>query len=232
MANFRMGGLPGLPMVIKNIVIINVLVWLAELTFKDDFVNMLALHYHQHNDFRIWQVVTYMFLHAPDSFFHILFNMLVLWMFGATLENLWGPKRFLTFYLICGIGAGVIQMLANYIEVSYWYNRLYSGEISETMLIEKIRGIVGSITLGASGAVMGVMAAYAYLFPNQELILIPIPIPIKAKWYVTGLILLDLFGGINPRYNSGIAHFAHVGGAIFGLILAYTMNRNNRRNFY
>lgn len=232
MANYRMGGLPGLPMVIKNIIIINVLVWLAELTFKQEFVSMFSLHYHQNEEFKIWQVVTYMFMHDPTSFLHILFNMLMLWMFGGILENLWGPKRFLTFYLICGIGAGVIQMLANYIEFTYLTNQYYAAKISMQEYQQRAGGIYNTIILGASGAVLGVMAAYAYLFPNQELILIPIPIPIKAKWYVTGLILLDLFGGINPRYGSGIAHFAHIGGAIFGLILAHTMNKSNRRNFY
>lgn len=232
MANFRMGGFPGIPLVIKNLIIINVLVWLAELTFKDEFVSMLSLHYHQSEDFRVWQIFTYMFLHAPNMFLHILFNMFGLWMFGSTLENLWGPKRFLTFYLICGVGAGIIQMLANYIEFTYWDNLFQSGKISLEMYKIKAGPIYNGIALGASGAVMGIFVAYAYLFPNQELFIMPIPVPIKAKYWIIGLILLDLFGGVNPRYGGGVAHFAHLGGALFGFILVKTMNQNNRRNFY
>jgi membrane associated rhomboid family serine protease len=232
MANFRMGGLPGLPMVIKNLIIINVLVWLAELTFRDSFVDLFSLHYHQSPDFKIWQVFTYMFLHAPNMFAHILFNMFGLWMFGSTLENLWGPKRFLTFYLICGVGAGIIQMLVSYVEFSVYTDQFQNAKLSLEEYRQKAGAIYNTTILGASGAIMGIFAAFAYLFPNEQLVILPIPIPIKAKYWITGLILLDLFGGINPQYGGGVAHFAHIGGVIFGLILVITMNRKNRRNFY
>src|SRR5437870_3498173 len=119
MAQFRMGGFQPVPTVIKNLIIANVLMFIAELTFKEPFVNLLALHYYESPDFHVWQVFTHMFLHAREMFFHIIFNMLALYMFGSTLENLWGAKRFLLFYIICGLGAGLIQMLANGVEVHF-----------------------------------------------------------------------------------------------------------------
>jgi membrane associated rhomboid family serine protease len=232
MANLRMGGFQSPPPVIKNLIIINVLVWIAELTFKDQFVSMLSLHYYQSPDFGWWQLITYMFLHSPDMFFHILFNMFALWMFGSQLETLWGSKRFLLFYLICGVGAGIIQMLTNVIEMNLIESQYNTGKILQHEFIERGRPIYQGIILGASGAIMGVFAAFAYLFPNTPLIIFPIPIPIKAKYVMIGLMLLDLFGGINPRYGAGVAHFAHIGGALIGFILVLTMNKNNRRTFY
>jgi membrane associated rhomboid family serine protease len=232
MADFRMRGFQDIPPVIKNLVIINVLMWLAELVFGENFVSILSLHYYKSEEFELWQPVTYMFLHAPDMFLHILFNMLMLWMFGATLENLWGAKRFLIFYILCGIGAGVIQMAASAVEMNVLLNHLQQGKIAEAEFIERGRNIYHGIALGASGAVMGVMVGFAYTFPNMPLYIFPLPVPIKAKYMVMGYVLIDLFSGINPQYNTGIAHFAHVGGALIGLILVMTMNKNNRRTFY
>jgi len=123
-------------------------------------------------------------------------------------------------------------MLANVVELNIWISKLNDGELSGRDFSILEAGIKNSIALGASGAVMGIFAAFAFLFPNTPLIIFPIPIPIKAKYVIIGLILLDLFGGINPRYGSGIAHFAHLGGVLVGIILVKTMNRNNRRNFY
>ena len=235
MANIRLGGMQPLPPVIKNLIIINALMWVAQLTFGETFTSALSLHYYKHEEFGLWQFVTYMFLHSPAMFFHILFNMLMLWMFGSSLETFLGSKRFLIFYLVCGIGAGLLQMLANVVEFNIYTDRLSSGAISEAQYISMAGPVYNSIALGASGAVMGVMAAYAFLFPNTELIMIPIPIPIKAKYYILGLILLDLFGGINPKYGGQVAHFAHLGGALFGFILIKFMNssrRGNRRDYY
>jgi membrane associated rhomboid family serine protease len=232
MSQIRMSGFQPIPPVIKNLIIINALMWVAELTFKEPFINTLSLHYHESPDFGLWQLITHMFLHSPSSFFHILFNMFGLYMFGATLENLWGSKRFLIFYMLCGIGAGVIQLLANFVEMNIIMQQFQGGKLSEEMFRMRAGSIYGGIALGASGAVMGVFAAFAYLFPNTPLMVFPLPVPIKAKYLITGLILLDLFGGINPKYGSGVAHFAHIGGALFGLILVKTMNRTNRQNFY
>ena len=232
MSQIRLGGFQPVPLVIKNLIIVNTLMWVAELTFKEPFINSLSLHYHDSPEFGLWQIVTHMFLHSPASFFHLLFNMFGLYMFGSTLENLWGPKRFFIFYMLCGIGAGIIQLLANYVEITIIMQQLAAGKLSMEVATERASSIYHGIALGASGAVMGVFAGFAYLFPNTPLIVFPIPIPIKAKYLIAGLILLDLFGGVNPRYGGGIAHFAHIGGALFGLILVKTMNRNNRRNFY
>jgi Uncharacterized membrane protein (homolog of Drosophila rhomboid) len=232
MAQFRMRGFQDIPPVIKNLVIVNVLIWLAELTFGESFISALSIHFYKNPEFRVWQPFTYMFLHSPGMFLHILFNMFMLWMFGSTLENMWGSKRFLIFYILCGIGAAIIQMAASAAEMNILMSSLQEGKISESEYIARGRNIYHGITLGASGAVMGVMAGFGYTFPNMPMYIMFIPVPIKAKWVVTGYVLIDLFSGVNPRYNSGIAHFAHVGGALIGLILVITMNRNNRRTFY
>ena len=214
-------------------IIINAIIWVAEITFGEPFINTFSLHYYKSPDFGVWQILTHMFLHAPlPNFFHILFNMFGLWMFGSVLENLWGSKRFLIFYLICGIGAGLIHALSSVVELNILMERFVNEKISEAEYQAKGSAIFYGIALGASGAIMGVFAAFAYLFPNTTLLILPIPFPIKVKYWIAGLILLDLFGGINPRFGGGVAHFAHLGGALFGFILVKTMNRNNRKTFY
>jgi len=230
MADFRMRGFQGIPPVIKNLVIANVLFFLAELTFGDPFAGPLALHYYGHPEFHFWQVASYMFMHA--SWEHILFNMLALWMFGSTVEDVWGSKRFLIFYLLCGIGAALFQLGVMAIEVNVLLNKANAGSISPEEFEARVRMVVNITVVGASGAINGVMAAFAYLFPNAPMFLFFIPVPIKAKYVVIGYFLLDLFGGINPGMGDNVAHFAHVGGAIVGLILVITMNRTNRRTFY
>jgi|RhiMetdeSRZDD1v2_1073273.scaffolds.fasta_scaffold01630_13 rhomboid family protein len=234
MADIRMRGFQSIPPVIKNLVIVNVLFWIAELTFGDQFVSALSLHYYKSPDFGLWQLISYMFLHAvpADWFFHILFNMFALWMFGSTLENLWGSKRFLLFYFICGIGAGLMQMGASAVEMNILMDKFASGKIAQGEFIQHGREIYNGIALGASGAVMGVMVAFGYTFPNTPMLIIPIPIPIKVKYVVIAYILIDVFGGINPRYGDSVAHFAHLGGALIGFILVLTMNKTNRRTFY
>src|SRR5215204_809884 len=176
MAQIRMGGFQPIPPVIKNLIIINALMWVAELTFKEPFIYRLSLHYHESPEFGLWQIVTHMFLHAPGSFFHLLFNMFALYMFGSTLENLWGSKRFLIFYMACGIGAGIIQLAANYVEMSIITQQFASGKLAQQEATERASAIYHGIALGASGAVMGVFAGFAYLFPNTPLIVFPIPI--------------------------------------------------------
>jgi membrane associated rhomboid family serine protease len=232
MAYYRPRGFNSIPPVIKNLLIINVLMWFAQLTFREPFYIPLSLHHPDSPYFGVWQLVTYMFLHSPEMFFHILFNMFALWMFGSSLEQVWGSKRFFMFYVICGIGAGLIQLLTYKIDGMIMLNKLIDAGLPAWQVeMAKERLAVG-YTLGASGAVMGVFAAFAYLFPNTPMIIFPFPIPIKAKYVMIGLMAIDLFSGINPRYSSGVAHFAHIGGALVGLILVMTMNRHNRRNFY
>jgi membrane associated rhomboid family serine protease len=153
--------------------------------------------------------------------------MFALWMFGSTLENLWGPVRFLTFYLLCGIGAAVVHMGALWYDISQLEPLFRQGLISA----EQFEMALNVPTMGASGAVMGIFAAFAYTFPNSEMLIFPFPFPIKAKWALLGLALMDLFGGISSQ-QSGIAHFAHLGGAAFGILLVMIWNRGNRRMFY
>jgi membrane associated rhomboid family serine protease len=154
-------------------------------------------------NFKIWQLVTHLFMHG--GLFHLFFNMFALYMFGGMMEQLWGSKRFFNFYMICGIVAGLVHLL-----------------------LEK--GVAPAV--GASGAIMGLLAAFAYLFPNTPLYLMFIPIPIKAKYALPGLMALDLFGGIYQVEGDNIAHWAHLGGAAAGFILVLLWNKTNRNTFY
>ncbi|MBO9617902.1 MAG: rhomboid family intramembrane serine protease [Niabella sp.] len=211
------------PPAIKYLISINVVVWLAQLYFDHNFPPVLTVDgpigfltaklalWPIGDGFKPLQLITHMFTHAAEGsqmYFHILFNMFTLWMFGRILENVWGTKRFLIFYFICGIGAAILHLAVQY----------YSGQ--------------GSIAVGASGAVMGVMVAFAMLFPNTELYIMFIPIPIKAKWAILGLIAIDLFGGVYQASGDGIAHYAHLGGAITGFILLKLWNKTNRKTLY
>ncbi len=205
MANYGYGGGFGsTPPVVKNLLIINGLVFLAQFVFEQQGIRIeewTALWAVGTGYFKGWQLITYQFLHG--GFSHILFNMLALWTFGSTLENFWGSKRFLFFYIVCGILAGVVQLLFQ----------------------------TEGYAVGASGAIMGLAAAFAYLFPNTELFIMFIPIPIKAKYVIPGFVLLDLFGGFSST-SDGVAHWAHLGGALAGLIIVIFWNKNNRKNFY
>jgi membrane associated rhomboid family serine protease len=157
--------------------------------------------------------------------------MLALWMFGSTLEEIWGGKRFLIFYLLCGLGAAVVLLGTYTIELNYFMHKVNNNEISTEQYYYKAAMIMQSTAVGASGAINGVMVAYAWLFPNS-LVYLYFAIPVKVKYVVIAYFLIDLFGGINPGAGDNIAHFAHVGGAIVGLILVITMNKSNRRTFY
>lgn len=229
-SEIRPGRFQVLPVVIKNLIIINSLVWLAQITIGQDLIpmeNLFALHHFSSIHYGFWQFLTYMFLHSSSSFFHILFNMFALWMFGSTLENLWGPGRFLIFYLICGVGAGLAQALALTYDISQ-YNALFlAGQLSE----QEFFMLKNVPTLGASGAIMGIFAAFAFTFPNSRMLILPIPFPIKAKWALLGLAVLDIIGGISSE-STGIAHFAHLGGAAIGIIVVMIWNKKDRNRFY
>ena len=209
MSDFRFTRPNNFPPVIKNLIIINVLVYIAQLTLDRTFniTNLFALYPVGTPEFRPYQIATHMFTHSPTLFVHILFNMFGLWMFGKELENRWGPQRFLFFYLTCGVGAALFHLAVEYFTGGY------------------------SAAVGASGAVMGVLAAFAYLFPNTEMFIMFIPFPVKAKWAVTGLIAIDLFSGVAGR-GDNVAHFAHLGGAITGFILVLIWNKSSRKRFY
>ena len=229
-SEIRPGRFQVLPVVIKNLIIINSLVWLAQITIGQDLIpmeNLFALHHFSSAHYGVWQFITYMFLHSSSSFFHILFNMFALWMFGSTLENLWGPGRFLIFYLICGVGAGLAQALALTYDISQYNELFLAGQLSEQELF-MLKNVP---TLGASGAIMGIFAAFAFTFPNSRMLILPIPFPIKAKWALLGLAILDIIGGISSE-STGIAHFAHLGGAAIGIIVVMIWNKKDRNRFY
>ncbi len=213
MSDFRYYRPNSFPPLVKNLIIINVLVWVAQIIFqKNNLTGILALYPLQHPYFEPYQIATHMFAHSAVGpggqivFFHILFNMFGLYMFGRILENVWGPKRFLIFYLACGVGAAVAHLAVQY----------FTGNMAAAV--------------GASGAVMGIFAAFAYLFPNTELYIMFIPVPIKAKFAVIGLAAIDIFGGVTG--GTGVAHFAHLGGALTGFILVLIWNKTNRKRFY
>ena len=212
----RMGEFQILPPVVKNLLIINALFFLADvvLGFKGiDLSNWLGLHYFQASGFAFWQPVTYMFMHG--NFGHLFFNMFALWMFGNTLENIWGSKRFLLFYMVCGLGAGLCQELVQYIQyvtslVQYDNVNLDGRIISMDTYLNLMT------TVGASGAIYGLLLAFGMLFPNS-MIYLYFFFPIKAKWFVIGYAVIELLMGIQGVDN--VAHFAHLGGMLFGLIL-------------
>ncbi len=217
--------------IVFNLIIINALVFFAQLAFGGmsdlNRVNdLFALHHYKSEEFRPYQLVTHMFMHG--GFFHLFFNMLGLWMFGSIIERLWGPKRFLTFYLICGLVAGLAQM-ANY---AYDFRTIDGMSLSPELFNAYQNAMRMNCTVGASGAIMGVLAAYGYLFPNTQLFIMPIPFPIKAKWAILGIIALDVFGGVSKTANDNIAHFAHVGGAVAGFLLVYYWNKTKKQTFY
>lgn len=249
MSSFRYTPSEAFPPVIKNLLIINVLVFVGQLTLENSLhlTEKLMLYPWIPGNlkaaapnlslFNPYQLITYMFAHSPQNFGHIIFNMFTLWMFGRILENVWGGKRFLFFYIACGVGAGLFHIAIQYFRLEQVVNGLSPAQIVEQYQMggqdfqdRLFRPL--SPALGASGAIMGIMAAFGYLFPNTELMIIPIPIPIKAKWLVLGYIALDLFGGITNSSSDNVAHFAHLGGAIVGFIIVYTWNKTNRRTLY
>lgn len=217
--------------VVLNLIIINGLVFLAQSLFGglDQFnrINdLFALHHYKSEEFRPYQLVTHMFMHG--GLMHILFNMFALWMFGSLMERVWGPKRFLIFYLICGLGAGLTQ-LASY---AYTYWPVDHGVLSPELFNQYQQVLRANCTVGASGAIMGVLAAFGYLFPNTQLMIIPIPFPVKAKWAILGFIALDVFGAFSNTAGDNVAHFAHIGGAVIGFLIVFIWNKTNKRSLF
>jgi membrane associated rhomboid family serine protease len=163
---------------------------------------------------------------------HILFNMFALWMFGSILENVWGGKRFLTFYILCGLGSAALHLVVLYYEMAPLMETFHLLPISDQQdLLYSNTFRVNEATIGASGAVFGCLAAFGYLFPNS-LIYLYFFVPIKAKWFVLFYAGMELFFGIRNSAGDSVAHWAHLGGAIVGLILVIYWNKSNKRNFY
>jgi len=232
-----------LPPVVKNLLIINAIMYLATIAFRThgiDLVGILGLHYFTAQNFEIWQPITYMFMHG--SFGHLFFNMFALWMFGAALENAWGEKRFLLYYMVCGIGAGLIQLLVTGLQIHFLSQNIPPDVIREIyengaqILRERqnysisewgaLNLAINATTVGASGSVFGLLLAFGMMYPNS-VIYIYFLLPIKAKWFVIIYGALELVLGITGT-NDGIAHFAHLGGMLFGFFLILHWNKGNR----
>jgi membrane associated rhomboid family serine protease len=193
-------------------------------------INWFALHDIRSPLFRPHQVITYLFLHG--SWEHVLYNMFALWMFGSILENYWGPKKFLIFYMICGLGAALAHLAVLYPEMTPNYIDFHSAPLFEQQQYADNPNLpLNSATLGASGAVFGCLAAMGYLFPNS-LIYLYFFVPIKVKWFVLGYAAIELFSGIRSTAGDNVAHWAHLGGGLVGLLLVIYWNRSNRSNFY
>ena len=208
-----------MPVVTKNLIIINILLFFGVIVAAKYGINLdqyLGLHFFLADDFNLAQLFTYMFMHG--GFTHIFFNMFALFMFGRILEQVWGPRRFLFYYIVCGVGAGLIQELVQYIH--------YSMELSAYDSVN----IGGMIMVGASGAIYAILLAFGMLFPNQSLFIFPLPMPIKAKYFVIGYAALELFLGISNNASDNVAHFAHLGGMLFGFILIMYWRKTGNNN--
>ncbi|MDR0987944.1 MAG: rhomboid family intramembrane serine protease [Prevotellaceae bacterium] len=237
-----------IPTVTKNILVINVLLFLATWLAPSYGINLedyLGLHFFLADKFNASQLVTYMFMHG--GFPHLFFNMFAVWMFGRVLEQVWGPRRFLFYYLICGIGAGLIQLLVCYVQMRIIEGNLSTDAINivlntgaQAMAEGKnfvnsqmgdLNVVINGTTVGASGAVYAILLGFGMLFPNERLFIIPIPVPIKAKYFVAGYALIELYLAFLNNPNDNVAHFAHLGGMIFGFFLILYWRKKNRNHY-
>jgi rhomboid-like protein len=250
-----------LPVVVKNLLIINGLMLLLKIVMGHDFMGrssldtLLGLHTIGSPDFKPWQVVTHMFMHAGPNggdgwYWHILSNMFALWMFGTPIERAMGPKRFLNYYLLCGLGAAALQMGVSYYETQATVAAVQAtgatvGDVQRMVeashismddanmvlsdivqrhpgsqaAVEALFWDYNGVMIGASGAIFGILIAFGMLFPNVELMLLFLPIPIKAKYFVALYGLWELFSGVRQQAGDNVAHYAHLGGLIFGFFL-------------
>jgi len=234
---------------IKHLIIINVLLFAASEFLTVDLTNVLALHFPQNEHFGFWQYVTHMFMHG--SFAHILFNMYGLWAFGTPLEQIWGRNKFLFFYFSSGIGAALIYTLVNYYQFDSIYDQLVNLGVSSSDIqnilslgkydqntidmplatMQKFYSLYNTPAVGASGAVYGVLVAFGLYYKDAKLALIFLPIPIAAKYFIPILILGDLFFGMTKYSIGNVAHFAHIGGALIGFIIAYYWKKNQFKHW-
>ena len=222
---------------VKHLIIINIVVFIATFVLKMGFSDSLALYFPENPSFGFWQYFTTMFVHG--SVMHIVFNMYALWAFGTPLEQVWGRNKFLFFYFSAGLGASAIYTAVNYFQFnsivdqltsigatpSDIQNILDSPYIQSNKLAAELQKMYHTPAVGASGAIYGVLVAFGMMYPNAKLALIFFPVPIAAKYFIPLIILGDLFFGITGA-ATGIAHFAHIGGAIIGFIIAYYWKRN------
>jgi len=246
MRNVYFGRAGGTPPVVKNLIIINALMLLAYYALGNslgtNLNRILGLYYFESPYFRPYQIITHMFMHGGVT--HIFFNMFALWMFGKVLETVWGSRRFFIYYMITGLGAAFLHMIVLHIEMAPVLAQAretfgidnFTPEIVEQLrqsgnpLAQKVAMGMWVPTVGASGAVFGVLLAFGMLFPNTQLMLLFPPIPMKAKYFVIGYGVLELYLGITQP-GSNVAHFAHLGGMLFGFIMIKLWSKN-RKNFF
>ncbi|MFV8282702.1 rhomboid family intramembrane serine protease [Christiangramia marina] len=232
---------------VKTLLIINVIFFIGSQLLGDVAYEYFALWFVKNPNFQVWQVITHLFMHG--GFTHILFNMYALWAFGGPIEQMLGQKRFLFFYFTAGIGAALLHTLVNFygyqsgvqdlldagMNMTQVDNFFLTGEypkaILDTVPIDTLQSAYEAFTtpaVGASGAIYGILVAFGMMFPNVELFLLFVPVPIKAKYFIPAIILLDLFSGVTgySLFGGSIAHFAHVGGALFGFLMMYYWKKN------
>lgn len=209
-----------MPPVTKNLIIINLLMYLAKvvaLRYGIDFDDLLGLHFFLASDFKLYQLFTYMFVHG--NFTHIFFNMFAVWMFGRIMEQVMGSQRFLFYYMVCGLGAGLVQEGAQYIEFMYQGLQAYDTvNLGGGLTVPMETYLNRWTTVGASGAVYGILLSFGMTFPEERMFIIPIPFPIKAKWFVIGYAVIELMSALGNT-GDNVAHMAHLGGMLFGLLL-------------
>lgn len=237
--------LRAIPPVTRNLLIINVLIWVLEFIpgFETMLMKRLALHFWASDYFNPAQFVTYAFIHEPRTAIHIGFNMFTLWMFGRLMEQVWGSRRFLIFYFVCTIGAALVQELVwqftwiselsslNHMSVEQMQTILDRMKVTDPVQLSALKDSM--LCIGASGAIFGVLLGFAFVFPNMPLYLFFIPVPIKAKYMVLGYAVLEFLLGVNGG-GSTVAHFAHLGGMLFALpMLLWWMHKGIlRRKFW
>lgn len=232
---------------VKVLLIINVIFFLGTLALGETSYRLFSLWFFENENFGVWQIITHMFMHG--GFAHILFNMYALWAFGSPIEQMLGQKKFLFFYFSAGIGAALIHTLVNYYHFQAGFNTLLEAGMNaegiyrlletgqyntailndvSTGMLQEFYASVNTPAVGASGAIYGILVAFGMMFPNVELFLLFVPVPIKAKYFIPALIAIDLFSGFTgySLFGGGVAHFAHVGGALFGFIMMWYWKKN------
>ena len=229
-----------IPVITKNLLIVNFLAFVATWLLQQrgiDLADICGLHFFMASGFHWYQFITYMFLHANLT--HIFFNMFALWMFGVVVENVWGPKKFLFYYILCGVGAGIMQELVQYATFAYENLAAYQYVNVGGQQMTTDAYINLWTTIGASGAVYGILLAFGMIFPNERIFIFPLPVPIKAKWFVCGYVAIELFLAFSSP-GDNVAHMAHLGGMLFGfLMIRYwnkhpdsSMNRSGGEEFF
>lgn len=234
-----------IPPVVKNLLIINAIFFAATFMFVQSdgtywLVENFSVYYFNSEFFRIWQPITYMFMHSPNNLAHIFFNMFALFMFGGVLESRWGAKRFLNFYLITGLGALGLQWAVQAYEVYQITGSVMPGsnvlyQMQHVLPINKFQTMVGIYMgpmLGASGAIFGLLVAFGMLYPNTEMFIMFIPVPVKAKYLIPVYILFEFSLGVARVQGDSVAHYAHLGGALIGFILVKLWKDKDNNRFY